>query len=128
MSDVSITDLIAEAWRNLSNVTNNPVHSIDLDLYGDVLAALESVTAPTTPDPFSQSPHMASKYWAELVRARKRIAELEAAVTAPTEPEWACETCGGFWPANDGNPNMGKYDRCTFCGDDSWESVKEVPQ
>jgi len=37
-------------------------------------------------DPFSQSPHMASKYWAELVKARKRITELEAAVTAPTEP------------------------------------------
>jgi len=40
-------------------------------------------------DPFSQSPHMASKYWAELVKARKRIAELEAAVTAPTDDERA---------------------------------------
>jgi hypothetical protein len=31
---------------------------------------------------------MASKYWAELVKARKRITELEAAVTVPTEPVW----------------------------------------
>jgi len=36
--------------------------------------------------PFSQSPHMAAKYWAELVRARNRIAELEAAAV-PVAPD-----------------------------------------
>jgi len=53
------------------------------------------VLAAEQTDPFSQSPHMASKYWAELVRARKRIAELEAAVTAPTEPA-PPQTINGF--------------------------------
>jgi len=42
-----ITDLIVEAQRNLSAVTNNPVHSVDLNLYRDVLDALEAVTVPT---------------------------------------------------------------------------------
>jgi len=37
--------------------------------------------------PFSQSPHMAAKYWGELVRARNRIAELDAGAV-PVEPEW----------------------------------------
>jgi len=68
------------------------------NLAGDVVqlekqvAVLEAVTVPTEElaqqtHPFSQSPHMAAKYWAELVRARNRIAELEA-VAVPVEPEW----------------------------------------
>jgi hypothetical protein len=46
-------------------------------------------------EPFSQSPHMAAKYWGQLVKARNRIAELEAAAV-PVEPEQTrleCESC-----------------------------------
>jgi predicted exporter len=64
------------------------------------IARLQAVTVPTEDlaqqtHPFSQSPHMAAKYWAELVRARNRIAELEAAAV-PVEPEWGTEVwdCG----------------------------------
>jgi len=41
---------------------------------------------PETPERFPESPHVEAKYWAELVRARRRIAELEA-----VEPEWGTE-------------------------------------
>ena len=41
---------------------------------------------PETPERFPELPHVEAKYWAELVRARRRIAELEA-----VEPEWGTE-------------------------------------
>jgi len=77
------------------NRKNPPVHNHGPE-EGLGLACPESVVggflqgacvlAAEQTDQFSQSPHMASKYWAELVKARNRIAELEAAaVTAPTE-------------------------------------------
>ena len=40
---------------------------------------------PETPERFPESPHVEAKYWAELVRARRRIAELEAQVTKGTQ-------------------------------------------
>jgi len=49
-----------------------------------LLDALGAVTVePETHEPFPESPHVEAKYWAELVRGRRRIAELEA-----VEPEW----------------------------------------
>jgi hypothetical protein len=83
--EVSIPDLIAALRRKArmyTRVRDGGKNETEI-LLTAAADALESVTAP---NPFDESPHMAAKYWAELVRARKRIAELEAAaaVTAPT--------------------------------------------
>ena len=44
-----------------------------------LLDALGAVTVePETHEPFPESTHVEAKYWAELVKARRRIAELEA--------------------------------------------------
>ena len=75
-------DLIAKANGALYMLKNFGVEDeVDGALLADTVRelrdVLESVTAPTEPDPFSQSPHMTSKYWAELVKARNRIVEVE---------------------------------------------------
>jgi len=53
-----------------------------------LLDALGAVTVePETHEPFPESTHVEAKYWAELVKARRRITELEA--VAAVEPESA---------------------------------------
>jgi len=63
--------------------------SSEPDIAVVALAVLKSLSAvpvePETPERFPESPHVEAKYWAELVRARRRIAELEAQVTEGTQ-------------------------------------------
>jgi len=86
-SVAKLCDAAADALESVTAPTKPPVHNhgpaegrgLDCNesvVGGCLQGACMRVTEQT--DPFSQSPHMAAKYWAELVRARKRIAELEA--------------------------------------------------
>ena len=63
--------------------------SSEPDIAVVALAVLKSLSAvpvePETPERFPELPHVEAKYWAELVRARRRIAELEAQVTKGTQ-------------------------------------------
>lgn len=98
-------------------------------LLGEIAKLSATAAAvPTEADPFSQSPHMASKYWGELVKARKRIAELEAA--APTEPVWELQCSVGFgrWSGCDYEGCQLPQRRRLIAGDWEYLPAKEPTQ
>lgn len=60
--------------------------------------------------------------WRALARAALTAAL--AAAEEPAAPElWRCTACNYPWPVGEGNPNMGKWDRCTICANDEWVLV-----
>ena len=59
---------------------------------------------------------------AAFEEAKAELAERGQAEKLPA-PDWRCSNCNYPWPVGEGNPNMGKYDRCSICGNDEWDEV-----
>jgi len=87
--DVRVPDLLKDHDATVESVTvptkppvhnHGPAEGRGLDCNESVVSGFlqgACMRATEQTDRFSQSPHMASKYWAELVRARNRVAEVE---------------------------------------------------
>ena len=71
------------AWESVAcHPFFDECYSADGPLIAAMLGKLDSCT-PTESGPFPESPHVEAKYWAELVRARRRIKVLQEAALEP---------------------------------------------
>ena len=110
MSSVGVEHEVNHARRELLLWLDARINAEELDMAAEAFGieiewargGVAVPVEPETPERFPESTHVEAKYWAELVKARRRIAELEAVepsmtgqiVTASFEDGQGSELCG----------------------------------
>lgn len=56
-----------------------------------------------------------------------RLRGVIEAMKKASEPEWFCYSCGYPYPAGEGNPNTGKWEKCSICNNDEWSRRDATP-